>query len=150
MVAPIGVDYHVLSMQVMQVEVTRETAMATNDLTTPCSAKTPYGLISLEFRVPWSHVTGMKTLLVIVAVQSLNLVVFAWLTWTAWIRILALRQQLAVYKRKAKKPCCRETFPATQLTGVDAGSLAWRSIRKWREGLGGEGCCCLIFSATVI
>ncbi len=40
------------------------------------SAKTPSRPISLEFRVPWPHAPDMKTLLVIVVVQSLNLVVF--------------------------------------------------------------------------
>ena len=40
-------------------------------------------------------------------VQSLNLAVFAWLHRAAWVRILALRQQLAVYKRKSKKPLLR-------------------------------------------
>ncbi len=49
----------------------------------------------------------MKTLLVFVVVQSLNLVVFLWFNRVGWIRILALRQQLAVYKRKAKKPKLR-------------------------------------------
>ncbi len=49
----------------------------------------------------------MKTLLVIVAVQYLNLLVFAWFNRVAWVRVLALRQQLAVYKRKAKKPMLR-------------------------------------------
>ena len=49
----------------------------------------------------------MKILLSIVVVQFLTLVVFAWLNRVAWIRILALRQQLAVYKRKSKKPMLR-------------------------------------------
>jgi hypothetical protein len=44
---------------------------------------------------------------VIVVVQSLNLVVFWWFNQLAWFRILALRQQLAVYKRKEKKPRLR-------------------------------------------
>jgi TRAP-type uncharacterized transport system fused permease subunit len=45
----------------------------------------------------------MKILLIIVAVQWLNLVVFAWFNRVALVWILALRQQLAVYKRKSKK-----------------------------------------------
>jgi hypothetical protein len=49
----------------------------------------------------------MKTLLVIVVVQSLNLVVFWWFNRVAWLRILALRQQLTVYKRKTRKPRLR-------------------------------------------
>jgi hypothetical protein len=73
----------------------------------PSSAKTPSRPISLEFRVPWPHAAGMKTLVVIVVVQCLNLVVFLWFNRVAWIRILALRQQLAVYKRKSKKPRLR-------------------------------------------
>ena len=46
----------------------------------------------------------MKTLIVVLVVQSLNLIVFWWFNRVAWFRILTLRQQLAVYKRKAKKP----------------------------------------------
>src|SRR4030042_5682713 len=49
----------------------------------------------------------MKVLLTIVAVQSLNLAIFAWFNRVAGLRILALRQQLAVYKRKSKKPMLR-------------------------------------------
>lgn len=37
-----------------------------------------------------------------VVVQLLLLVVFAWFNRVAGLRILALRQQLAVYKRKSK------------------------------------------------
>jgi hypothetical protein len=40
----------------------------------------------------------MKTLLVIVVVQSLNLVVFWWFNRVALVGILALRQQLDVHK----------------------------------------------------
>jgi hypothetical protein len=42
-----------------------------------------------------------------VVVQSLNLVIFAWLDRMAFMQILALRQQLAVYKCKSKKPLLR-------------------------------------------
>jgi hypothetical protein len=49
----------------------------------------------------------MKTLLVVLVVQSLNLIVFRWFNRVAWIRILAFKQQLAVYKRRAKKPRLR-------------------------------------------
>jgi len=49
----------------------------------------------------------MKVLLTIVIVQSLNLAIFAWFHRVAGLRILVLRQQLAVYKRKAKKPQLR-------------------------------------------
>ena len=49
----------------------------------------------------------MKVLLTIVVVQSLNLAIFAWFNRMAWLRILVLRQQLAVYKRKSKKPQLR-------------------------------------------
>ena len=49
----------------------------------------------------------MKILLAIVVVQSFNLAIFAWFNRAAWFRILALRQQLAVYKRKSKKPMLR-------------------------------------------
>ena len=45
----------------------------------------------------------MKTLLVSVVVQSVNLFVFAWFNRVALVRILVLRQQLGVYKRKEKK-----------------------------------------------
>jgi hypothetical protein len=49
----------------------------------------------------------MKILLLMVAVQSLNLLAFAWFNREACIRILALRQQLNIYKRKSKKPVLR-------------------------------------------
>jgi hypothetical protein len=50
----------------------------------------------------------MKILLVMVVVQFLNLLVFAWLRRVAFMRILALRQQLCVYKRKWKPPKLRK------------------------------------------
>jgi len=46
----------------------------------------------------------MKILLVVLVIQSLNLPVFIWFNRWAVIRILALRQQLVVYRRKPKKP----------------------------------------------
>jgi hypothetical protein len=46
----------------------------------------------------------MKILLMLVVVQSLNLVVFIWLDRVVLMRILALRQQLRVYQRKWKPP----------------------------------------------
>jgi putative transposase len=49
----------------------------------------------------------MKILLIIVIVEFLNLVLFAWFNRVAGLRILALRQQLTVYKRKSKKPTLR-------------------------------------------
>jgi len=49
----------------------------------------------------------MKILLMMVVVQFLTLVVFAWFNRVAWIRIIALRRQLAVYERKSKKPMLR-------------------------------------------
>jgi hypothetical protein len=49
----------------------------------------------------------MKILLLMVAVQSLHLHASAWFNREACIRILALRQQLNIYKRKSKKPVLR-------------------------------------------
>ncbi len=49
----------------------------------------------------------MKILLIFTVVLLLNLVVFAWFNRGALVQILALRQQLTVYKRKAKKPRLR-------------------------------------------
>jgi hypothetical protein len=49
----------------------------------------------------------MKIWLMMVVVQFLTLAVFAWFNRAAWIRILVLRQQLAVYKRKSKRPMLR-------------------------------------------
>ncbi len=46
----------------------------------------------------------MRILLWITAVQALNPVVFAWFNRPAGLRILVLRHQLAVYRRKSKKP----------------------------------------------
>ena len=43
----------------------------------------------------------MKILFVIVFVQSVNLVFVAWFNRVAGLRVLVLRQQLSVYKRKA-------------------------------------------------
>jgi hypothetical protein len=42
----------------------------------------------------------MKILLIMMVLQSLNFAVLAGLNRAAWLRILALRQQLAVYQRK--------------------------------------------------
>jgi hypothetical protein len=58
-----------------------------------------------------------------VIVQFLLLIVFAWFNRTAWIRILALRQQVAVYKRKSKKPMLR-----------NGDRLFWSLLSKiWRD-----------------
>ena len=46
----------------------------------------------------------MKILLLIAVVQALNLLVVAWFNRTAASRILVFRQQLAVSKRRSKKP----------------------------------------------
>jgi putative transposase len=73
----------------------------------PCSAKTPSQLILLDLLISRLHASGMKILLTIVVVQSLNLAIFAWFNRVAWLRILVLRQQLAVYERKSKKPLLR-------------------------------------------
>jgi hypothetical protein len=57
-----------------------------------------------------------------VVLQSLNLVVFARRNRAAWVRILALRQQLAVYQRKSKKPLLRNR------------DLFWSLLSKvWRD-----------------
>jgi hypothetical protein len=40
----------------------------------------------------------------IVFLPSLILAAFIWFNRVAWVRILVLQQQLAVYKRKVKKP----------------------------------------------
>jgi hypothetical protein len=53
------------------------------------------------------HASGMKILLMMAVVQSLNLVIFAWFNRVAGLRILVLRQQPTVYKRKSKKPMLR-------------------------------------------
>jgi hypothetical protein len=71
----------------------------------------------------------MKILLIIVAFQSLNLVIFRWLSWAAWVRIRALRQQLAVYKRKSKKPMLRNSDRLFW-------SLFSRLWRDWRLEIG--------------
>jgi hypothetical protein len=49
----------------------------------------------------------MIILLTIVFVQSLNLLIFTWLYQSAWIRILALRQQINIYKRRVNRPQLR-------------------------------------------
>ena len=73
----------------------------------PSSSKTPSKLISLDFTVPGPHAHRMIFLLMIVLAQFLTLVVFVWFNRAAWIRILVLRQQLAGYKHKSKKPMLR-------------------------------------------
>jgi transposase InsO family protein len=65
----------------------------------------------------------MKILLVIMVVQFFNLVSFAWFNRVAALRILVLRQQLTVYKRKSKKPVVR-----------NGDRLFWSFIsRIWRD-----------------
>ena len=65
----------------------------------------------------------MKILLMMVVAQFLTLVVFAWFNRVAWIRILALRQQLAVYKRKSRRPMLR-----------NGDRLFWSLLSKiWRD-----------------
>ena len=44
----------------------------------PCSATTPSELISLDLWVSGIHASGMKILLMMAVMQSLNLVIFAW------------------------------------------------------------------------
>ena len=83
----------------------RETELAR--FHTPCSAKTPYRPIPLDLQAPSLQAPGMKILLIFTVVLLLNLVVFAWFNRGALVQILALRQQLTVYKRKAKKPRLR-------------------------------------------
>ncbi len=61
-----------------------------------CSAKTPSQLISLDLWVSGLHASGMKILLMMAVVQSLNLVIFAWFNRVAGLRILVPRQQLTV------------------------------------------------------
>jgi hypothetical protein len=61
-------------------------------------------LISLDFQVLGFHAFDMKILLMAVTVQSLNLLAFTWFNREAWIRILALRQQLNIYKRRHDRP----------------------------------------------
>jgi len=58
-----------------------------------------------------------------VVAQFLTLIVFAWFNRMAWIRILALRQQLAIYKRKSKRPMLR-----------NGDRLFWSLLSKiWRD-----------------
>jgi putative transposase len=55
--------------------------------------------------------------------QFHTLIVFAWFNRVAWFRILALRQQLAVCKRKSKKPMLR-----------NRDRLFWSLLSKiWRD-----------------
>jgi hypothetical protein len=61
-------------------------------------------LISLDFRVLGLQSAGMKILLLVTVVQALTLVVSAWFNREAGLRILVLRYELAVYKRKSEKP----------------------------------------------
>ncbi len=51
----------------------------------------------------------MSILLIFAVVQAFNLVVFAWFNRVALVRILVLRHQIGVYKRKAKKPRLRSS-----------------------------------------
>ena len=65
----------------------------------------------------------MKILLLITVVQALNLVVFAWFNRTAGLRILVLRHQLAVYRRRSRKPLLK-----------DRDRLFWSLMSKiWRD-----------------
>jgi len=49
-------------------------------------AKTPSQLISLDLWVSGLHVSGMKILLMMAVVESLNLVIFAWFNRVAGLR----------------------------------------------------------------
>jgi putative transposase len=80
-------------------------------------------MILLDFRVRAIDAAGMKILLLMMVLQSLNVAVFAWLDRAAWVRILALRPQLAVYKRKSKKVLLR-----------NRDRLFWSLLSKiWRD-----------------
>jgi hypothetical protein len=59
------------------------------------------------FVVFWTPSSGTKILLMMAVVQSFNLVIFAWFNRVAGPRILVLRKQLTVYKRKLEKPMLR-------------------------------------------
>ena len=74
------------------------------------------------------HASGMKILLVILVVQSLNLVIFAWFNRVAGLRILVLRQQLTVLKRRSKRPMLRNRDRLFW-------SLLARIWRDWRSEL---------------
>ena len=90
-----------------------------------CSAKTSSQLISLDFQVSGHHAASMKILLLITVVQALNMLVFAWFNRTAGLRILVLREHLAVYRRRSKKPLLNNRDP-----------LFWSllsRIRIWRD-----------------
>ena len=66
----------------------------------------------------------MKILLVMAVIQSLNLLMFAWFNRVAGLRILVLRQQLTVYKRKSRKPM-----------SSNWDRLFWSLLlRIWRDG----------------
>ena len=85
-------------------------------------------------------------LILVAIVQSLHLVVFAWFHRVAGLRIIALRQQLAIYMRMAKKPILgnrdRLFWPllsrvwkdwASELIFVNPETvIRWR-MRKFRE-----------------
>jgi len=65
----------------------------------------------------------MKILLMIMVVESLNLVIFAWFNRVAVLRVIVLREQLTVYKRKSKKPMLR-----------NRDRLFWSLLSKiWRD-----------------
>jgi hypothetical protein len=68
-----------------------------------CSAKTPSQLISLDLWVSRLYACGMKILLMMAVVQSLNLVIFGWFNRVAGLRMLALRQQFAVYRFEVRE-----------------------------------------------
>jgi hypothetical protein len=70
----------------------------------------------------------MKILLVILVVQSLNLVIFACFNRVAGLRILVLRQQLTVLKRRSKRPMLRNRDRLFW-------SLLARIWRDWRSEL---------------
>ncbi len=65
----------------------------------------------------------MKILFLITGVQALNLVAFVCFNRTAGLRILVLHQQLAVFKRRSKKPVLR-----------NGDRLFWSLLsRVWRD-----------------
>jgi hypothetical protein len=65
----------------------------------------------------------MRLLLLITVVQALNRLIFAWFTRTVGLRIPVLRRQLAVYKRRSKKPLLN-----------NSDRLFWSLLSKiWRD-----------------
>ena len=74
----------------------------------------------MDFRVLGIHPAGIKILLMMVVLQSLNLVVFARRNRAAWVRILALRQQARGVEAQVEEAPAEKQGPSILVVALKA------------------------------